>query len=236
MSSSFKFLLLKGDYPSINWPVEARNFDRCYAQIDERLEENIKEAVLQHSPDVLCLSIVQYISGIKIDLNFLKELKRDHPDLIIIADATQYIGTELFRFRESGIDILSASCYKWMNAGNGNAFTCFKQEIVDRIKPKFTGFNSVQGFKNDRGSFMGHFEPGHQDLMSFGSLKKAIDLKNDDGMKNIQQHIKSLSSKAKGELEDRNLLSSLSFCHNIGMLYNETCQNHLNIATTSTKY
>ncbi|SCY38893.1 Selenocysteine lyase/Cysteine desulfurase [Nonlabens sp. Hel1_33_55] len=201
-----KFLLVKGDYPSVNWPVEARGFECCYADLNATLEENIWNACEQHKPDFLALSIVQYISGIRIDLEFLRKLKLQFPDLIIIADGTQFIGVEEFRFRESGIDILAASCYKWLNAGDGNAFMTFKEDVVDRIKPKYTGFNSVQGFKNDRGSFMGHFEPGHQDMTAFGGLQKAIEFCNEYGIYSIQNQIQTISQEARNEFTGRNLL------------------------------
>ena len=31
MAKNKKVLLLKGDYPSVNWPVEHRKFETCYA-------------------------------------------------------------------------------------------------------------------------------------------------------------------------------------------------------------
>ncbi len=205
IDKSSKFLLITGDYPSVNWPVEARGFECYYAALNATLEDNIWKACEQHKPDFLALSIVQYISGIKIDLGFLKELKVQYPHLIIIADATQFIGVEQFRFRESGIDIIAASCYKWLNAGDGNAFMAFKEEVADRVKPKFTGYNSKLGFKNDRGSFMGHFEPGHQDITAFGSLQKAIEFVDMFGIDKISHQIAQLANTAK----DR--LSSLGF-------------------------
>ena len=208
IDASKKFLLLKGDYPSVNWPVEARGFERCYADLNATLEDNIWNACEQHQPDFLALSIVQYISGIRIDLEFLKKLKVQFPDLIVIADGTQFIGVEEFRFRESGIDILAASCYKWLNAGDGNGFMTFKEEVVDHIQPKFTGFASDQGFKNDRGSFMGHFEPGHQDMMAFGGLQKAVEFCQEYGMTQIEQQINVLSRAAHAEFAKRGLLQS----------------------------
>ncbi|KQC32581.1 hypothetical protein AAU57_04000 [Nonlabens sp. YIK11] len=204
--ASKKFLLVKGDYPSVNWPVEARKFQCCYADLNTTLEENIWQACEQHQPDFLALSVVQYISGIRISLKFLKDLKVQFPDLIIIADGTQFIGVEEFRFRESGIDILAASCYKWLNAGDGNAFITFKEDVVEQIKPKFTGFNSVQDFKNDRGSFMGHFEPGHQDMMAFGGLQKAVEFCDEYGMQHIEKQIKTLTDAAMKAFTQRNLL------------------------------
>lgn len=206
IDSASSFMLVRGDYPSVNWPVEARGFQCFYAEINATLEENIWKACEQHEPDYLALSLVQYISGIKVDLDFLKDLKVQFPDMIIIADATQYIGVEEFRFRESGIDIIIASCYKWLNAGDGNAFMAFKEEVADRVKPKFTGYNSKLGFKNDRGSFMGHFEPGHQDVTAFGALQKAIEFVNDFGMHNISSQIHQIASEAKNRLVDLGLL------------------------------
>jgi selenocysteine lyase/cysteine desulfurase len=201
------FLLVSGDYPSVNWPVEARGFACHYAQLDEHLEQNIWDACEQHRPDFLALSIVQYISGIKIDLDFIKKLKLQYPEMVIIADATQFVGLWEFRFRESGIDIIAASCYKWLNAGDGNGFICFKEEVVDKVQPKFTGFNSVQGFKNDRGSFMGHFEPGHQDILAFSSLKWAMDYVNEQGLNKLQSLATAIAENARQELTHRNLLS-----------------------------
>lgn len=121
-SAGTKFLLLENDYPSINLAVEARDFNITYAQIDENLEQNILQKVETEKPEVLALSLVQYLNGIKIDLHFIQELKKKFPQLLIIADGTQYLGTENFNFKDSGIDVLGASAYKWLNAGFGNGF------------------------------------------------------------------------------------------------------------------
>ena len=50
-----KILLLKGDYPSVNWPTESRDFELCYAEIDENLEKNIEAAAEEHQPDIFCI-------------------------------------------------------------------------------------------------------------------------------------------------------------------------------------
>ena len=204
---SKSFLLIDGDYPSMNYPVSSMGFPVNYVPLSADLEQQILDAVKKHKPDFLCLSIVQYISGIKIDLDFLKDLKANFPDVIIIADATQYLGVEEFRFRESGIDILAASCYKWMHAGNGNAFMCFKEETVARLSKYFPHIENPETI-NQRGSFIGNFEPGHHDLVSFGALKKAIELVDSYGIDEISNSISAISKKAKTAFAQRNLLAS----------------------------
>ncbi|TBW30282.1 aminotransferase class V-fold PLP-dependent enzyme [Gramella sp. KN1008] len=190
-----KFLLLENDYPSINWAVESRNFIVSYAGIDENLEANILQQIEKERPDFFAFSIVQYINGVKLSFNFLKELKEKFPDLILIADGTQYFGIEDFNFDQSGIDIAISSCYKWMNAGYGNAFMLFNESIQGKISPKHLGFGSLQGkYKAHEGNFIGKFEPGHYDTLNFGSLKVAIDLIKEKGMDAITQQINVLKN------------------------------------------
>ena len=207
MEASKKVLLLRNDYPSVNWAVESRVFKVCYAEIDENLEENIAEAVEKHKPDIFAFSLVQYINGIKIDPDFLLKLKEQYPELLLFADGTQYCGTEKFNFEASALDVLGASAYKWLNAGYGNAFFLFKEHMQEKIAPKGLELKDLKGKnKPHKGSFIGKFEPGHLDTLNFGSLKTAIDLINNTGMDEIELRIKDLAAVAKKELSELNLL------------------------------
>lgn len=202
-----KVLLLEEDYPSVNWPFETRDFEITHAQIDGHLEDNVEAAFAKAQPDIFAFSVVQYINGIKIDLDFLKKMKAKYPDTLFFADATQYIGIEPFDFDNSGIDVLGGSCYKWMNAGYGNGLFLFKEEVAQKVAPKTTGFNSRYGkYKQQEGSFIGRFEPGHQDTLNYGSLGVAIDIINEIGIDTIHDRIQSLSTKAKAAFVERGLL------------------------------
>ncbi len=205
-----KILLLKNDYPSANWPVQTRDFDVCYAEINENLEQNIETAVAKHKPDVFIFSIVQWLNGVKIDFDFLKQLKSYHPNLLLIADGTQYLGTEIFSFAENAIDVLAASSYKWLTAGYGNGFIMVKEAARERIQPKMLGFNSAERFESSAGetSFMKHFEPGHQDTLNYGSLEQAMLFANDLGRDKIYEKIATLSKRAKESFSELELLNN----------------------------
>ncbi len=205
-----KILLLKNDYPSINLAVENRGFELFYAEINEMLEENILQAVIEQQPDFFMFSMVQYINGIKIDLEFLKTLKQKFPKLILVADGTQYCGTEIFDFKNSGVDVLGASAYKWLNAGYGNAFFLFSEKAEDAFSPKAKGYGSNMGkYKVDEQNFIGKLEPGHLDTLNFGSLKTALELQTKIGQSQIQEQISLLSNKAKKEFEKLGLLEEI---------------------------
>ncbi|MCW5520868.1 aminotransferase class V-fold PLP-dependent enzyme [Aureitalea sp. L0-47] len=203
-----KILLLNGDYPSISWPVETREFEVCYANIDENLEGNIEQAMAEHHPDIFAFSMVQYISGVLMDTEFLHRLKAYHPDLLLIADATQYLGTVDFNFTESPIDVMGASAYKWMLAGYGNGFFMIKPEVQSQILPRTIGYNSADftfGNKDEIG-LIGHMEPGHQDTLNYGSLGESVAFLQNIGMEEVENHLSSLKSEAKKEFEKRGLL------------------------------
>ncbi len=205
-----KILLLKNDYPSIHWPAETRDFNLCYAEIDEHVEENIIAAVEMHKPDVFMFSIVQWLNGVKIDLDFLTQLKREYPNLLLIADGTQYLGTELFNFGESAIDVLGASAYKWLTAGYGNGFIMVKKAARTRIFPKTLGFNSAERFesKAEETRFMRYFEPGHQDTLNYGSLEQALLFSKQLGREKLYDRIASLSKTAKEAFSELGLLEN----------------------------
>ena len=203
-----RVLLLNNDYPSLNWPFETRSFPREYVEIDELTEEHILEKVKTGKFDVLALSLVQWINGIKIDLDFLKQLKKDHPDLLIIADGTQFCGTHDFSFKDSGIDVLLASAYKWLLAGYGNGFVLVKDGAKDRFDLKTIGNGSVDrdASKRENIPFGKYLEPGHLDSFNFGSLQFSLDFLDDIGMQHIESHLDKLSQKAKTEFMELGLL------------------------------
>ena len=210
LDSKEHILLLENDYPSVNWPFESRGFQISYAKIDEKLEENIIEKVKTSSISVLALSLVQWINGIRVNLDFLNTLKKEFPQLLIIADGTQFCGAFDIDFQNSGIDVLGASGYKWLLAGTGNGFMLFKDLAKSRFRIKTIGFNSANAVLTAKNKipFNRHFEPGHPDSLSFGSLKHALENLNDIGMKEITAHNENLSAWAIKGFSELGLLNN----------------------------
>lgn len=202
-----KILLLEGDYPSINFAVESKNLEACYAKIDVSLEENIQKAIIKNKPDIFAFSLVQYTTGISIDLNFIKQLKSDYPDIIFIADGTQFCGTKVFNFNNSGIDILGCSGYKWLLGGYGNGFMLFKDDILDRITPlEYKKAASEVDYDPSYTDLKARFECGHLDTFNFGSLQHSIGVLSKIGLAVIEKKINELSNYAKSELQKLDLL------------------------------
>nr|WP_299385089.1 aminotransferase class V-fold PLP-dependent enzyme [Allomuricauda sp.] len=203
-----KVLLVQNDYPSLNWPFESRNFERDYVKIDQNLEENIFERLRKGTYDVLALSLVQWISGVKMDLDFLKKVKEEHPDVLIIVDGTQFCGTERFDFSVSGIDILGASAYKWLLAGYGNGFFLVNEGATERFDLKAVGNWTVDrmGDSFENAPFCKRLEPGHLSSINFGSLQFSLEFLESIGRDSIGNQLQLLSQKAKREFTALGLL------------------------------
>ncbi len=201
-------LLLEDDYPSLNWPFDSKGFTSIYAKVDENLEQNIYKQIKDNGVTVLALSLVQWVNGIKIDIDFLERLKKEFPNLLIIADGTQFCGTANFSFQSSGIDVLIASAYKWLLAGRGSGFLLFKSNVVPNFSMSAIGFSGVGNVKEARNmiSFNKRFEPGHLDGLTFGSLKFSLEYLMSIGIDNIEKRNKDIGAFAKKEFEKLSLL------------------------------
>lgn len=208
LSADHKFLLAAGDYPSVNYPVESRGFHCEYALADEHFEQNILAKIKSFNPSVLAISLVQYTSGIQIDLDFIKRLKESYPDLLIIGDGTQFCGSGTFNFETSGLDVLISSGYKWMLAGYGNGFVLLKDQVVPHLYQKRTQYPlPTENFLKDRSMLSLCFEPGHLDTLNFGTLKQSLLFFESIGTDVIAQKLQDLSRKAKNALTERGLLT-----------------------------
>ena len=222
ISSDLKVLTLEGEYPSLLWPLQQRGFEITAVPKNEQTEERMTDLLKDGSYGILAISLVQWLDGFQINLNWLKQIKLLHPDLIILADGTQYCGIEPFDFDHSGIDVLGSSGYKWMLGGYGNGFFCFNDRMLEQIQLDQQGFGSVRGVA-DRRPEIGlaeSLEPGHQDSLSLGSLGQAVEQISQWGIELVAEQNAKLRQAVETHIGSKGLLDDFCFarpCH--GMIY-----------------
>ena len=207
LPNDLTYLVLEDEYPSLQYPIVNRKLNYTSVAVSAQVEEDLQKAIEKNKPDVLILSIVQYISGLMIDLDFIKRIKAAHPNLWIIADGTQFLGTCPFNFPESGIDALGASGYKWLLSGFGNGFLLISDSfklMLEDLKAEVP-LPKVAMWKH-KSILDTFFEPGHQDTLSHGTLQSSLKFLKAQGLENIQQHIKELTDEAYRLLLERDLI------------------------------
>ena len=196
---NLNFLIIENDYPTIEEQLKFNGFNYDVIVNADDFEQTILNGLEKYKPNVLVLSIVQYINGLLVDLNFLKEIKIKYPKLLIIADGTQFCGTKDFNFKNSSIDVLISSGYKWLFSGYGNGFLLVKKKIVQ-------AYLNVESKKFAEKSFSLAFEPGNIDTLNFGSLLFSINKISEYGIFKIENRLNLLSNYAKKKFIEKKLL------------------------------
>lgn len=207
MDKDKSVLLLQDDYPSLSFPFYSSGLKVKTIEITADLEDRILQEFNDNTPDVFAFSLVQYISGIKLDLNFINSLKKQYPNVLLIADATQYSGTEMFSFKDSGIDIFGGSGYKWLLAGYGNAYLLVKEAQQNNFYSNTLEIEPLeQPFLQSKSHLELHLEAGHLDTLNLGSLGYSLKQLSAVGQKEIEQHISRVATYAKEQFLSLGLL------------------------------
>jgi len=196
IKSDKTILMIKDDYSSILNQVVSSGIKYNFSNNTFDLETQILKGINKYNPEILIFSIVQHIDGTLIDLDFIKQIKKDYPNILIIADGTQFCGTKYFNFKNSSIDVLISSGYKWMLGGYGNGFISFNKGFLNSY------------FKLEKKNFLNLFEPGHHDTLSFGSLLFSLKKISSYGIDKIEKQINSLSIYTLDKLKTKKLLDT----------------------------
>ena len=196
IKSDKTILMIKDDYSSIINQVVSSGIKYNFSNNTFDLETQILKGINKYNPEILIFSIVQHIDGTLIDLDFIKQIKKDYPNILIIADGTQFCGTKYFNFKNSSIDVLISSGYKWMLGGYGNGFISFNKGFLNSY------------FKLEKKKFLNLFEPGHHDTLSFGSLLFSLKKISNYGIDKIEKQINSLSIYTLDKLKTKKLLDT----------------------------
>ena len=128
-----RFLLLSEEYPSLTGLVNHHGFDFDEVNITVDIEEKVWDALHGKSYDVFALSAIQYSSGMFFDMKWLEKIKKAFPNLMILIDGTQFLGAEIFSLRESPVDAIFGSSYKWLLAGYGTGYAAIKTSLLSQL-------------------------------------------------------------------------------------------------------
>lgn len=199
-----KVLHLSGDYPSIVWPFASRNFVGMTLATEgpgAYALEMLSEAIESQHIEILAVSAVQYANGEIIPPAVFRALKDRLPNLLIIVDGTQFLGTAPFHFHESGIDVFAASAFKWLCAGYGNGVLFLSERMEQLLHSKLRGYNTYKNPRKEGTPTIGeYFEPGHQDLLAFQSLRFQVEQYQAIGLDTIQAQIRRVKSYAREKI------------------------------------
>lgn len=176
--------------------------------------EDIRDAMNVRS-GIICVSHVQYSSGVRMDLEALGEMKGGHA---LVVNAAQSAGAFEIDVKRMKVDALSATGHKWMLSGYGSGFVYLSRELMARTTPRAIGWLSVVDPYSDRNNEVhlrhdaaARAELGCPHFAGMFALGASVDLMTSIGMKRIEARVLELNRYLTEQLAaaGHNVLSPL---------------------------
>ena len=190
----FRFLVLEDEYPSLTGIVDDLGFFAKKLPVSTTVENTVWEELQNNSYAVLTLSAIQYTSGLYFDFASLSRIKKAFPSLIILIDGTQFLGAEIFSLRESPVDAIFGSSYKWLLAGYGTGYAILKPSLLSHLNISQEKLAAT-------------YDRGQLSVKSVGSLSFSLKQIMAADFPKLIQYKKQLSKRMFEELKNRGLLS-----------------------------
>ena len=158
---------------------------------------------LPKDTSIFCCSWVTFDTGKKVDILNIGKILKDR-NITFVVDVTQgFGGLSLSSEELSVIDAISNASYKWLLGPYGHAFGYISPELQRRLKHPNANWltsknskvvNSLLEYTTDTLPGARRFDRGQTaNLLTISCLEGALDFLSEVGLKNIQDHNKSLS-------------------------------------------
>jgi selenocysteine lyase/cysteine desulfurase len=167
--------------------------------------ENI-EKLVDDRTKVISIAHVCH-SGYRQDLRSLSKLAHDHGALMI-SDSIGSCGIINVDAKESQVDFLTTSSYKWLLGLQGAGFLFVRRKLIESFVPPDPGAQATPGINSadvmvspswDKIRFpksAARFETGMPSIISAVSLSASIKLLLDIGVQNIEKRVSDLTQYA----------------------------------------
>lgn len=196
------------DFPSLTSPWEIQGFKTQTVSNNENGEINFEE-IRNLDTKIYANSHVQWHTGYKLDVEKISKICKEKEQIFIL-DATQSLGTCPINVREQGIDVLFASCYKWLISGFGNCVMYVKKELLEKYPAGFCWqYRAPEGL--DFCPDAKRFEIGHERAEAFFRLGNSLDLMNEIGLENIEKRVAELYHYLYQQLAKNNIKTVFNY-------------------------
>lgn len=175
---------------------------------DGRIHVDDVAAVMDERTRLLALSFVEFFTGFRNRLADLGQLCRER-DVRFCVDAIQGAGALPIDVDDMGIDFVSTGGAKWLLGPIGAGIFYCRRELIDELDPNAYGWLSTVD-PDDHFSYdlplsdtASRFEAGTLSWPSLVGLMESVQLLQDVGVANIEDHVLSLTDGLITSLVDR---------------------------------
>jgi len=148
-------LVAEGDFPANYFPWSNLADHGVNVHVLSQEGQPVRSAqflnALGRHTRVVCVSLVNYNTGYRIDLEKLGLACRDNGTLLV-ADVSQAAGAIAFRLGSAPgalpVDVATSCGYKWLLSPYGTGFAWFRPEVLARLRVTDIYWQAVEGAEN----------------------------------------------------------------------------------------
>lgn len=191
-----KIVAFQEEFPSNVWPwlrLESKGVVTQWLSIHDPLEK-IDQAC--QGARLLSISFVQYLSGLRADLQAIGEICRRRRCFFFV-DAIQGLGAFPIDVEACHIDALAADGHKWMLGPEGCGILYVRKDRLDEVQPVEFGWGNIASY-DDFGSRdaslrsdAGRYEPGTLNTIGCYGLKASIEFLLEVGVRVIARVVQA---------------------------------------------
>ena len=195
-----RLVAFKEEFPANYYPWLRLEAQRCgvdWLSIHDPLH-SIERAT--HGAKLLAISFVQYLSGLRVDLNAIGEICHRNRCFFFV-DAIQGLGAFPLNVRTAHIDALAADGHKWMLGPEGCGILYVQKDRQDAIFPKEFGWTNVAGYNDYASRDMtlrpdaGRYECGTLNTVGCFGLRASIEFLLEVGVERIGPVVQGLADR-----------------------------------------
>lgn len=197
-----------GEFPSVTLPWLNKNITISYLEpaADGILDLADAAGLVRPDSKAFAASHIQYNSGFRFDLDAVGRFCRDH-DLFHVIDATQSFGTHPIDVKQSGVDAMVFSSYKWAAGGYGVSVLYLSKRLLAAAPVPVVGWRSARepyDLVYDRLDIVddaGAVEAGNPLFPGIISLGAAVSLIEEIGVEEIARRNAALTDYLRERLD-----------------------------------
>ncbi len=165
---------------------------------DRRVRIDDLRAAIDGRTRLVTLSVVEYATGFRNDLDAVGNLCREKGVLFFV-DAIQGLGVFPVDVQTTPIDFLAADGHKWLLGTEGAGLFYIRRALVERLHPVGIGWNSVVGSTNfSKVDFQlkphaGRWESGSLNVAGIVALGESLQLLLEIGIPAISERVLHLT-------------------------------------------
>ena len=176
---------------------------------------------------VISLCLVENTSGFRHDIGKIGEFCQQR-GIYLVLDVTQCIGALNVDVKNTHIDYLIATTYKWLNAPFGISFAYASKRVLDRIRPTFVGWTGTKDrhnhsrFKLEMTEGANRFETGNLNWLGLTAIDQSMAMYLELGKDDVEQYILGLTDyvyEKIGELPDVGLVGPFPKKNRSGIVF-----------------